>query len=156
MTEPRPRSNVLLITLAVCAIAVSGLMLVVVVSTIGPSKDAAAATKTTSKPPTPAAIAPVVPVVPVAPPPPAPVTTVPTTTASASALDHTEVASEIVSVLQSDYGIDDISTVRCPNSMPVRVNAVYTCTLKVGGEPKHVSVQITDQSGNYDVSRPTT
>ncbi|MEV6067516.1 DUF4333 domain-containing protein [Nocardia sp. NPDC052001] len=153
MTEPRPRPNVLLITLAVCAIAVSGLMLVVVVSTIGPSKDAAAATKTTSKTPTPAAIAPVVPVVPVAPPP--PVTVVPTTTASAGTLDHTEVASEIVSVLQSDYGIDDITTVRCPNSMPVRLNAVYTCTLKVGGEPKHVSVQITDQSGNYDVSRPT-
>lgn len=139
MTEPRQRSNLLLITMAICAIAMAGLLLVVIVIRAGRGTDTTAAAKTTPQRPAVTAT-----------------TTAPTMAMTMPTdLDHSEVATAIVTVLQNDYGITDVSTVHCPTPMTVRVNAVYTCTLKVDGENEKVSLRITDPSGTYEVGRPS-
>ncbi|QIS18521.1 DUF4333 domain-containing protein [Nocardia terpenica] len=132
-STPRKRPpNHLLVTLVVCAVVIIGLLLVIIAIL------ASHGVQRTTVSPTP---------------PPTSATTIPA--AEDGGLDPTTVEVAIVSVLRRDYGIDDVSNVRCPVSMPVRRGASYSCALSVGGEGKHVTVHVTDDQGAYEVSRPS-
>lgn len=145
---PKQRSNALLVTLAVCAIAISGLMLVVVLILAShPQDDSEIQSAPTSLPPLPTrAPAPA----------PVPATTAPAPVPAATTdeLDHVAVEAGIVKMLEDTYGISDVSNVQCPTSMVVQVNSVYTCALQVGDEDKKVTVKVARADGTYSVGRP--
>ncbi|MFE3105214.1 DUF4333 domain-containing protein [Nocardia tengchongensis] len=39
--------------------------------------------------------------------------------------------------------------------MPMRVGAIYTCTVNIGGEPKTVAVQVSSNDGSNFIGRPS-
>ncbi|WP_169812521.1 DUF4333 domain-containing protein [Nocardia acidivorans] len=147
LPSSRHPSNMLLVVASVCAIAVSGLMLIVVLvrATDGgtaPAKPAAAQPQPQAQPQ------------PVARPqvePPAAQSLAPHETR----LDSAAVEASIGTMLRSSYGITDVENVHCPVSMPARAGAIYDCSLVVGGENKDVSVRVTTRTGSYEVSRPS-
>lgn len=53
------------------------------------------------------------------------------------------------------YGLKDVTDVECPSGQKVEAGATFTCSLKVNGENKHVTITIKDSDGTYEVSRPT-
>lgn len=53
------------------------------------------------------------------------------------------------------YGLQDVTDVECPSGQKVEAGAAFTCSLKVNGESKHVTITIKDDDGTYEVSRPT-
>ncbi|MBF6347147.1 DUF4333 domain-containing protein [Nocardia cyriacigeorgica] len=70
-------------------------------------------------------------------------------------LDQAAVQSGVQKVLSESYGIEDVSDVSCPAGQEVKVDATFTCDLKVSGEAKKVSVKITKDDGTYEVGRPS-
>jgi len=131
--KPQGRRPIhLLIALVVCAVVIIGLLLVIIAILTSHGNQRTTVSPTSS---------------------PAPMTTLPT--AGDSKLDHTVVEVAIAGVLRNDYGIDDVSNVHCPVSMPVQTGANYSCALTIGGEAKHVTVQVTDDQGTYEVGRPS-
>jgi len=58
-------------------------------------------------------------------------------------------------VLTGSYGIKDVDDVTCPADQKVEQGESFTCELTVDGEPQQVTVTFTDDSGTYEVSRPT-
>lgn len=126
MTAPPPRSNALMIILVVCVIAILGLLMVI--TTILINRDDTA-TPTSTPPPV-------------------------TITAPTGNLDHAAVESGIAKVLKSSYGIDDVSNIQCPPTMPSQLAAVYLCALKIGGDNKSVTITVTRADGTYEVGRP--
>ncbi|WP_280237012.1 DUF4333 domain-containing protein [Nocardia cyriacigeorgica] len=69
-------------------------------------------------------------------------------------LDQAAVQSGVEKVLSESYDIKDVSDVSCPAGQEVKVDATFTCDLKVSGEAKKVSVKITKDDGTYEVGRP--
>lgn len=120
-----------MITLVICAIIVVGLLVVIAIILVVGQNDTSGSH-------------------------PAPVLTpgAVETSTDAAGLDHTAVEAGIVKVLNDSYGISGITDVRCPSSMSAQVNAVYACTLMIGGENKMVSVKVTKADGTYEVGRP--
>nr|WP_306307547.1 DUF4333 domain-containing protein [Nocardia tenerifensis] len=57
-------------------------------------------------------------------------------------------------MLTDSYGIQDVSDVKCPDGPEVKVDATFTCDLKVSGEAKKVTIKITKEDGTYEVGRP--
>lgn len=53
------------------------------------------------------------------------------------------------------YGLSDVKDVQCPSGQEVKAGTVFTCSVKVKGENKHVTVTVKDDKGTYEVSRPT-
>lgn len=129
---PQPRSNALMITVVICGITIVALLVVIIIILATGNSDTSGTRPVTT--PTPATIV---------------------TTTDATRLDHTAVEAGIAKVLNDSYGISNASNIRCPESMPVQVNAVYSCALKIGGENKKVSVQVTKSDGTYEVGRPS-
>ncbi|MFE3292833.1 DUF4333 domain-containing protein [Rhodococcus sp. NPDC059234] len=70
-------------------------------------------------------------------------------------LDQTAAQKGVAQVLTGSYGITNITDVSCPAGQKVEKGASFTCTLKVKGEPQKVTVTFTDDSGTYEVGRPT-
>ena len=52
------------------------------------------------------------------------------------------------------YGISDVKDVSCPDGQKVESGTTFTCSVKVNGENKHVTVTVKDSDGTYEVSRP--
>ncbi|BBX20661.1 hypothetical protein MTER_00720 [Mycolicibacter terrae] len=54
------------------------------------------------------------------------------------------------------YGRDKVGDVRCNNGVNPRVRkgTSFTCTVTVGGAPRQVLVEFTDDAGTYAVDRP--
>ncbi|MFE7799250.1 DUF4333 domain-containing protein [Nocardia sp. NPDC057440] len=69
-------------------------------------------------------------------------------------LDNTAVQDGVKKVLSDSYGIQDVADVSCPSGQKVEVDATFTCSLKVSGEQKKVTVKITKDDGTYEVGRP--
>ncbi|OQS15827.1 hypothetical protein B0T36_07625 [Nocardia donostiensis] len=69
-------------------------------------------------------------------------------------LDKAAVQDGVQKVLSESYGIEDVSDVSCPAGQEVKVDATFTCDLKVSGEAKTVSIKITKEDGTYEVGRP--
>ncbi|MFT4087435.1 MAG: DUF4333 domain-containing protein [Gordonia sp. (in: high G+C Gram-positive bacteria)] len=53
------------------------------------------------------------------------------------------------------YNLKNVKDVQCPSGQEVKAGHTFTCSLKVEGQNKHVTVTIKDDSGTYEVSRPT-
>ncbi|MGB6041349.1 MAG: DUF4333 domain-containing protein, partial [Gordonia sp. (in: high G+C Gram-positive bacteria)] len=74
-------------------------------------------------------------------------------------LNQTAVQDGVTKILTASepegYGIKDVKDVQCPDGQKVEAGATFTCSLKVNGENKHVTVTVKDSSGTYEVSRPT-
>ncbi|MET9212776.1 MULTISPECIES: DUF4333 domain-containing protein [unclassified Nocardia] len=73
---------------------------------------------------------------------------------SSDELDSAAVQDGVSRVLKDSYGIADVSDVSCPSGQEVKVDATFTCDLKVSGEAKKVTVKITKDDGTYEVGRP--
>ncbi|MEU4808911.1 DUF4333 domain-containing protein [Nocardia fluminea] len=73
---------------------------------------------------------------------------------SSDELDNAAVQDGVARVLKDSYGIADVSDVSCPSGQAVKVDATFTCDLKVSGEAKKVTVKITKEDGTYEVGRP--
>lgn len=69
-------------------------------------------------------------------------------------LSQTAVQDGVSKVLKESYGIADVSDVSCPSGQAVKVDATFTCDLKVSGEDKQVTIKITKDDGTYEVGRP--
>ncbi|MBY8860452.1 DUF4333 domain-containing protein [Nocardia sp. CA2R105] len=69
-------------------------------------------------------------------------------------LDNSAVQSGVQKVLKDSYGIDDVQNVNCPSGQKVEVGKTFTCSLKVGGEQKNVTIKVTKSDGTYEVGRP--
>lgn len=69
-------------------------------------------------------------------------------------LDNSAVQSGVQKVLKDSYGIDDVQNVSCPSGQEVTVGKTFTCSLKVGGEQKSVTIKVTKSDGTYEVGRP--
>ncbi|MQY17246.1 DUF4333 domain-containing protein [Nocardia macrotermitis] len=69
-------------------------------------------------------------------------------------LDSSAVQSGVQKVLKDSYGIDDVQNVSCPAGQEVKVGKTFTCSMKVGGEQKSVTIKITKSDGTYEVGRP--
>ena len=69
-------------------------------------------------------------------------------------LDKAAVQDGVKKVLSDSYGIQDVANVSCPSGQQVKVDATFTCDLKVSGEQKKVTVKITKDDGTYEVGRP--
>ncbi|MFD0363084.1 DUF4333 domain-containing protein [Nocardia sp. GCM10030253] len=69
-------------------------------------------------------------------------------------LDNAAVQDGVTKVLSDSYGIQDVADVSCPAGQKVEVDATFTCSLKVSGEQKKVTVKITKDDGTYEVGRP--
>jgi hypothetical protein len=69
-------------------------------------------------------------------------------------LDNKAVQDGVTKVLKDSYGIDDVQAVSCPSGQKVSVGSSFTCSLKVSGEQKSVTVKITKKDGTYEVGRP--
>lgn len=54
------------------------------------------------------------------------------------------------------YGREDVSDVRCNggHNPTVTKGGGFTCSVNVGGAPRHVAVQFTDDVGTYRVGQP--
>ncbi|WP_228001268.1 DUF4333 domain-containing protein [Nocardia australiensis] len=70
-------------------------------------------------------------------------------------LDNSAVQDGVKKVLSDSYGIQDVADVSCPSGQKVAVDATFTCSLKVSGEQKNVTVKITKDDGTYEVGRPS-
>lgn len=70
-------------------------------------------------------------------------------------LDNKAVQGGVQKVLKDSYGIDDVSDVNCPSGKDVKVGNSFSCSLKVGGEQKSVTVKVTKDDGTYEVGRPS-
>ncbi|MEV5832812.1 DUF4333 domain-containing protein [Nocardia sp. NPDC052112] len=70
-------------------------------------------------------------------------------------LDKAAVQDGVKKVLSDSYGIQDVADVSCPSGQQVKVDATFTCDLKVSGEQKKVTVKITKDDGTYEVGRPS-
>ncbi|MGW6424500.1 DUF4333 domain-containing protein [Nocardia sp. NPDC055053] len=73
---------------------------------------------------------------------------------SSDELDNAAVQDGVARVLKDSYGIADVTDVSCPSGQEVKVDATFTCDLKVSGEAKKVTVKITKDDGTYEVGRP--
>ncbi|WP_189022925.1 DUF4333 domain-containing protein [Nocardia rhizosphaerihabitans] len=73
---------------------------------------------------------------------------------SSDELDNAAVQDGVSRVLKDSYGIADVTDVSCPSGQEVKVDATFTCDLKVSGEAKKVTVKITKDDGTYEVGRP--
>lgn len=127
----------LLVIACVCAIAISGLMLIVVLvratdGGTGHAKPAAAQPQSQVQP-----------------------SAAPTSVSHEPKLDSAAVEASIGTMLRSSYGITDVENVHCPEMMLSRPGTIYDCSLLVGGENKDVSVRVTTRQGTYEVSRPS-
>ncbi|WP_378731111.1 DUF4333 domain-containing protein [Nocardia brasiliensis] len=69
-------------------------------------------------------------------------------------LDQSAVQDGVKKVLTDSYGIQDVSDVACPSGQEVKVDATFSCDLKVSGEAKKVTIKITKEDGTYEVGRP--
>ncbi|MFD1325753.1 DUF4333 domain-containing protein [Micromonospora sonneratiae] len=61
----------------------------------------------------------------------------------------------IAGVLTRDFGEGDVSDVRCPSEQKVEKDATFTCTVKVKGAEKRVTIKVVnEQNGEYEVGQP--
>ncbi|WP_067470721.1 DUF4333 domain-containing protein [Nocardia amamiensis] len=70
-------------------------------------------------------------------------------------LDQAAVQDGVKKVLSDSYGIQDVSDVACPSGQEVKVDATFSCDVKVSGEAKKVTIKITKDDGTYEVGRPS-
>ena len=87
-------------------------------------------------------------------------TTTTTTTVAATptpkgelVLDQEAVQEGVTKILKERYN-EDASDVRCPANQPVKKGYKFTCTVKVGGDNRTVTITVkSDDRAEYEVSQ---
>ncbi|MET7666612.1 DUF4333 domain-containing protein [Micromonospora luteifusca] len=59
----------------------------------------------------------------------------------------------VLTVLRENYQLD-ADEVACPVAPPVTVNSRFSCSTRIAGEPKTVTVTVTSSAGRFEVGRP--
>lgn len=57
-------------------------------------------------------------------------------------------------VLTRNYGLTDVTAVRCPDHQAVQVGISFDCQADIGGVPKTVTLTVQTADGTYSVARP--
>ncbi|SDI87104.1 protein of unknown function [Rhodococcus triatomae] len=70
-------------------------------------------------------------------------------------LDSDAAAAGVEKILTESYGATDVSGVSCPSGQEVKSGNSFTCDAQIDGESRSVTVTFTDDSGTYEVSRPS-
>ncbi|MGW0433990.1 DUF4333 domain-containing protein [Micromonospora sp. NPDC003197] len=61
----------------------------------------------------------------------------------------------IAGVIAKDFGEGDVADVRCPSGQKIVKDATFTCTAKVKGAEKRVTIKVlNEQNGEYEVGQP--
>lgn len=66
-------------------------------------------------------------------------------------LDRDAAEQGVAKILREQDNTQHISDVQCPETMPVEPGRVYTCTVRVEGHDKSVTLTITDNVPHYEV-----
>ena len=63
---------------------------------------------------------------------------------------------QLLSDRANGYGLTAVADVKCNNgeNPTVRAGATFTCTVSIGGSPRHVTVTFDNSAGDYTVSPP--
>ncbi|MBM0277248.1 DUF4333 domain-containing protein [Micromonospora tarensis] len=59
----------------------------------------------------------------------------------------------VLTVLRENYQLD-ADEVACPVAPPVKVNSRFSCSARIAGQPKTVTVTVTSSAGRFEVGRP--
>ncbi len=70
-------------------------------------------------------------------------------------LKQSAVQDGVKSILEKDYQATEVSTVSCPNGQKVQKGKTFDCTATIAGAQQKVTVTFLDDSGRYEVGRPT-
>ncbi|KJF22979.1 DUF4333 domain-containing protein [Rhodococcus sp. AD45-ID] len=74
---------------------------------------------------------------------------------SKDTLDANAAAKGVEKIVTESYGAKNVSDVSCPSGQEIKSGAKFTCTLSVSGEKKSVTLTFVDDTGTYEVSRPS-
>ncbi|TCO60446.1 DUF4333 domain-containing protein [Actinocrispum wychmicini] len=66
--------------------------------------------------------------------------------------DEKAVEQGVRQILRDQYG-ETPTNVTCPRNQVVKVGTVFTCTLRVNGEPRKVRITVRSDQGEYEVSQ---
>lgn len=69
-------------------------------------------------------------------------------------LDHAAAENGVKQVLTNSYGAN-VSAVTCPSGVKVEQGATFTCDVTIDGSTQKVTSTFTDNSGTYEVARPS-
>ena len=58
-------------------------------------------------------------------------------------------------VVTESYGAEDVPVSRAPTGQEVEAGNSFTCSLTVDGQKRSVTLTFTDDTGTYEVSRPS-
>lgn len=61
----------------------------------------------------------------------------------------------VTKVVSESYGAKNVANTTCPDNEPVQAGHTFICTLSIDGSPSTVTVTFVDNSGTYEVSRPS-
>ncbi|GAB3483187.1 DUF4333 domain-containing protein [Amycolatopsis cihanbeyliensis] len=68
--------------------------------------------------------------------------------------DRQAMQESVRKVLTESYGLADVTNVSCPSGRPVEVGSTFECAVRVAGEPKTVTITVTSEDAEYEVSAP--
>lgn len=71
-----------------------------------------------------------------------------------STLDQQAAEVGVARVLTTSYGLAKVTDVSCPAGQQVKKNDTFTCTVRVDGESRDVTITFVDDEGTYEVGRP--
>lgn len=69
-------------------------------------------------------------------------------------LDPAGVQLGVQQVLRDSYHVDGVESVTCPPNEPVRSAVTFTCTVRLAGQTRTVTIAVQDDRGTYQVSQP--
>jgi hypothetical protein len=61
----------------------------------------------------------------------------------------------VKTVLENDYGAEDVQNVQCPKDKEIKKGDSFTCTATVSGANQQVKITFLDDDGKYEVGQPT-
>ncbi|ANN21887.1 hypothetical protein SD37_19725 [Amycolatopsis orientalis] len=61
---------------------------------------------------------------------------------------------DVRKILTETYQVSDVGEVLCPANRPVQDGSTFSCTVKVGGVGKTVTITVTGNDGRYEVGAP--
>lgn len=70
-------------------------------------------------------------------------------------LDGSAAEKGVTKVVSESYGAKNVANTTCPDNEPVQAGHTFVCTLSIDGSRSTVTVTFVDDSGTYEVSRPS-
>jgi len=69
-------------------------------------------------------------------------------------LEQKSLQDGVVKVLNENYGEPDVKNAECPSGESAKNGTTFDCTVRIGGQPKKVTVRVLNDRPEYEVSAP--